>query len=1408
MKYLVIVISFTLSTFGFSYDYDFGKKGNVQKHINKSGCAPTSTTLRMKYNDVSALLETGGMLFLDRSIGVGTYEVPKNSGLTAIYAASLWMGGVDVNNQLKIAAQKFRNSGNDFWSGPLTAKAGTGNYNPKNPLGYNSVKDFGDANIGKDECDAYDKFFTIRKSEVIQFSTWWEACKGLKASTEVCSTTDSPTNEVLNRIYAWPAHGDDLLFQDHYLAPFYDNPLCKSGKNGEYKPLEDGDYPWYDDILNKNDIECGSDRRVSLFGDETNWWIFNDKGNIHTETGGDPIGMEIRAQAFTFTTTDEINRMTFYNYEMINRGTQTLYETYFSQYVDADLGNYSDDYVGCDVARGLGYCYNADENDEANAGKLGYGLNPPAIGVDFFEGPYQDEDGEDNPGPEYDSKGKLILPNVKDVIAKKGIVYAGLGIGYGDGIVDNERFGMKRFSYYTGAGSSTASVSDPQTAGQFYNYMKGKWKLGEQTMYGGTGFPGDKNVTTINSDYMFPGDSDFLNWGTKGEDPGSSNWSEVTQSNTKGDRRFVQSAGPFTLKPGAINNITVGIVYARSTQTGLFASVDALKMADTKAQRLFDDCFKILEPPSAPKLTVQELENQVILTISNPKSSNNFGENYTQKDNTIDPMYKDNLYRFEGYKIYQVKNEKVSASQLEDNGTNSQLLFTCDIKNGISKINNVEYDNDLGFSVATVMVQGPNQDQGIKHSFSVIKDKFTNGILVNNKNYYFVAVAYAYNNYKKYIQDEPNFTDGQKKPYIQSRTGFDGSEIKPVLGIPHKPLSENIIKNSDYGTTPQITRLDGRGNGGRSVELIKASSDQIISKGKLADPTYDYGKGPLNIKVVDPLNLAKGYFECKFRNYTVAKDELDESINNQGVDTSSWVIYRYNSKDGGILLDSIVSENTIAVNNEQIIPQWGVSVQIVQPEAVQIDALLAGSAEYRKFAEPISNSITFSDSSKKWLTFISDNDQFNQNNWIHAGIYAPDDKKDNKPSEGYKNPFLYPDETYGKDASIHKNQAWLDSKQKFSKLIGGGIAPHCLVGYQAEFMPLAYPSVIKGTITDLRDNASISRTPSVDLVLTSDTSKWTRCAVIELGRNTSLTEGGAEAGSLRKGLSVDKSGNTIANSTGLGWFPGYAIDVETGVRLHMAFGENSFFYNDNGRDMIWNPSDVLLDNNNQPHVGGQHAIYVFGNNVDAKWGKCPIYDGTNTWVYDQLKSGDLQQIRNAYASLVWVVNPLLARDQKLLSSDVKIKVRLSKQYNDYKATGKNNGKPMYGWSMDEIASEVASVDIQKQALSLINVVPNPYYAFSEYERGKIDTRVKIINLPAKCNINIYNMSGKLIRTFKVDRTSENSDQRIYSIDWDMKNSKAIPIASGVYLIHVEVPGIGETIIKFFGGVRQVDLENI
>ena len=44
-----------------------------------------------------------------------------------------------------------------------------------------------------------------------------------------------------------------------------------------------------------------------------------------------------------------------------------------------------------------------------------------------------------------------------------------------------------------------------------------------------------------------------------------------------------------------------------------------------------------------------------------------------------------------------------------------------------------------------------------------------------------------------------------------------------------------------------------------------------------------------------------------------------------------------------------------------------------------------------------------------------------------------------------------------------------------------------------------------------------------------------------------------------------------------------------------------------------------------------------------------------------------------------------------------------------------------------------------------------------------------------------------------------------SVDWDLKNSAGIPIAGGIYLIHVKAPGIGEKVVKWFGVLSPVDL---
>jgi hypothetical protein len=214
-------------------------------------------------------------------------------------------------------------------------------------------------------------------------------------------------------------------------------------------------------------------------------------------------------------------------------------------------------------------------------------------------------------------------------------------------------------------------------------------------------------------------------------------------------------------------------------------------------------------------------------------------------------------------------------------------------------------------------------------------------------------------------------------------------------------------------------------------------------------------------------------------------------------------------------------------------------------------------------------------------------------------------------------------------------------------------------------------------------------------------------------------------------------------------------------------------------------------------MGGQHSIYVFGVGINGF--ACPYYDGANNWIYDQFQVGTPLAYREMYTNLMWVGNPKLTAGMDLMDSDVRLRIRINKEYENFTATNANAGRPMYGWNMDGYQTNLSDRNSLLQVLDQINVVPNPYYAYSEYERSKVDNRVKITNLPEKCTISIYNISGKLIQQYKKDAPQT-------FIDWTLTNRVGIPVASGVYLIHVEVPGIGETVRKAFIAMRELDIE--
>lgn len=1322
-----------------------------------AACSPASQSVQLAHNNVRAFIENGGNKWLERTGNSRSgYEVPiteNNDGPRSIYAGGLWMGGRSQDGQLKLAAVMYRQGGtNDFWPGPLTTT--------------------GDASVDALVCQEYDRFWITERPQAIAHRTY--------AS---CLTSDDPAACIAENFpdgYSiptgfreWPAMGNVEAGQSPYLAPFID-----FDGDGEYDP-EAGDYPDYgfqttvEECKNKDPQDP-----VSLFGDYNIYWIFNDKGDAHTESLGFPIGLEVRAQAFAFGSNDEINNMTFYNYTVINQGSQTLLDTYFGHFVDPDLGNADDDFTGCDVQRGMGFAYNWDDVDETTTNGIGYGGQPPAIGVDFFEGPYQDADGLDNPGPE-DSLA------CQDYAIQRGIPYAGLGIGYSDDIVDNERFGMRAFIYFNRQ-APNSNIVDPTTAIQFYNYLRSIWRNNTPQSYGGTGFPVGTDFTR--AFYMFPAASDPLGWGTScvPQTP----WSEVEQTPAQPDRRFVQSAGPFTLLPGAYNNVTVGVVWARASSGGAAESLRPLRVADDKAQNLFDNCFKILDGPDAPDLLTQELDQEIILYISNPAGSNNEGERYEEVDPVIPAQgpngeVYDRKYRFQGYKVYQLKDATVSIADIADI-TKARLIYQGDVQDGIGQIVNFPFSEQIQQPVPTEMVNGA--DDGVVHSIRVTEDRFAlgNTRLVNFKTYYFVAIAYGYNNYESY---NIGLRTGQPFPYVAGRKSARGA-IRSVSAIPHKPAPTNggTVLSAAYGDEMPVVRLEGQGNGRLDLELERVSENAIMagSPWRADELRYRTGRGPISVKVVDPLKVVAGDFEVWFQD-TVA----DGSINN-----AYWELRDAVSGD-----TLVSSDRTIDLRYEQLLPEYGISVTLGQhayrpdqnnsPGALT-DLLGAGT-------------LVFDDPSKAWLTGIPDEEgDQNPANWIRSGTQDFDE-------EGA--------------ASSYNDRAGRDNDQVFEAVLGGTWAPWGLVG-EAPFQP-GSPADIGTSQTP--SNSRISEVPSIQVVFTPDKNKWTRSPVFEQESVPALAEGQAPRLSLRRSPSIDKNGvkfgtpgcveseaslvsaiNGTTFTTGMGWFPGYAIDLETGERLNIAYGENSFWGGSIGRDMLWNPSSEDYTASGEPVFGAGHWIYVFKNQrrIQNSAGQVPMYDEAD-FIMTRLASGSPSQRTAVFKGIGWVGSALSIEGRQFLGTEARIVLNVAKPYLPYVTydgapspivPARNQGLPLYAFSTKGFETQVEVASVAEEFLDEVNIVPNPYYGFSGYEPNRLENRVKFINLPQECTISIYNTSGTLVRKFRKD-----NDQTY--LDWDLKNTSNIPIAGGVYICHVEVPGVGEKVLKWFGVLRPLDLQN-
>jgi len=369
-------------------------------------CMESQAEKYIENTEMKVMFRNGGDMFWDGVVN-SRFNVPYTYGqptYKTIYAAATWMGGFDNLGNLHVAAQEYRNEGNDYWAGPLDALTGV-------PV------------VGA--CTNFDRIWKVKRWAIEQHI----------ADYIDNGTIDGPTDVSLLK---WPGKGNPQFFQEmgfqlpnQELAPFFDR-----NSNGLYEPLL-GDYPVFDDGIS------------SAIAEEILWSVFNDNGNLHTQSNGQALKVEVQQTAYLFSCNNDsiMNRTLFLKHKVINRNTSYFTDYYYGHWEDPDLGCFSDDYVGTFANKNTIYTYNADANDDSPCGSgdlLGYGANPPVQAVTFL----------------------------------------------------NQS--LKHSIYHLGNGAT-----EPTTSLGYYRLLTGYFGDGTPLTYGGSGYnPNDTNA--VQTDFIFP----------------------------------------------------------------------------------------------------------------------------------------------------------------------------------------------------------------------------------------------------------------------------------------------------------------------------------------------------------------------------------------------------------------------------------------------------------------------------------------------------------------------------------------------------------------------------------------------------------------------------------------------------------------------------------------------------------------------------------------------------------------------------------------------------------------------------------------------------------------------------------------------------------------------------------------
>jgi len=338
------------------------------------------------------------------------------------------------------------------------------------------------------------------------------------------------------------------------------------------------------------------------------------------------LGAEIHFSSWAYSTPG-LEDLQFINWVIINNGTQKWDSTFMGVVVDPDLGQATDDYIGCDTTLNLGFCYNGATSDGTGSGNT-YGANPPAFGMDYFKSPiYKDPN-----SPKF-----------------------------------GQPLGMTSFIFFTNTdGNPPPCESDPNGEPVPAYHMLQGFKKDR------TSFMDVSQTPPVRTKFCYPGDPERQTGWTEAKGcmkncSGDTTGTIVTPV-PPADRRFIFNSGKldFVVNPGDTQNIVVAqFVQRGSSNTN---SVTKLKSMAVTARVIYVNNFNVTPPPPPP--VVNASYTPLVNGLCNINLSwGDVSESYNYLDTIFFPksdttnISDPNIYKFEGYEVYEINKY---ANQLPD----------------------------------------------------------------------------------------------------------------------------------------------------------------------------------------------------------------------------------------------------------------------------------------------------------------------------------------------------------------------------------------------------------------------------------------------------------------------------------------------------------------------------------------------------------------------------------------------------------------------------------------------------------------------------------------------------------------------------------------------------------------------